>query len=281
MSTSNGRVPEEVLAYYAAGGEAGRLLSGAGQLELLRTREILLRYLPPAPAEVLDVGGGAGIHALWLARQGYDVHLVDVVPLHVEQARRASAEQPDFPLASASVGDARTLDRPASSADAVLLLGPLYHLTERSDRVAALREGRRVLRAGGVLFAVGITRFASLLDGLISGYLQDPEFERIVERDLAEGQHRNPENKPSYFTTAYFHHPKELAAEVQEAGLHPEATLGIEGPGWLLQNLSSWWKDDRRREALLRAVRRVETEPSIVGASAHIMVVARKQSKGE
>jgi ubiquinone/menaquinone biosynthesis C-methylase UbiE len=265
-----------MLAYYGAGGEAGRLLSGAGQLELLRTREVLLRYLPPAPAEVLDVGGGAGIHALWLARQGYNVHLVDAVPLHVEQARQASAEQPDFPLASMAVGDARMLDRPANSVDAVLLLGPLYHLTERGDRVAALREGRRVLRAGGVLFAVGITRFASLLDGLISGYLQDLAFERIVERDLAEGQHRNPENKPSYFTTAYFHRPEELEEEVTKAGLHPEAMLGIEGPGWLLQNLSYWWEDGGRRDVLLRAVRRVEAEPSIVGASAHVLVVARK-----
>jgi SAM-dependent methyltransferase len=276
MSGTSDHVPQEMLAYYEAGGEAGRLLHGAGQLELLRTREILLRYLPPAPAVVLDVGGGAGIHALWLARQGYEVHLVDAVPLHIEQARQASDKQPDLPLASISVGDARALDRPADSVDAVLLLGPLYHLTERTGRVMALREGRRTLRAGGVLFAAGITRFASLLDGLRSGYLQDPTFERIVERDLAEGQHRNPEGKPSYFTTAYFHYPEELSAEVREAGLRPEATLGVEGPGWLLPNLTDWWEDDERRETLLRAVRRVEAEPSIVGASAHVLVVALK-----
>jgi ubiquinone/menaquinone biosynthesis C-methylase UbiE len=257
------------------------LLHGAGQLELLRTREILLRYLPPAPAVVLDVGGGAGIHALWLARQGYEVHLVDAVPMHVEQARQASDKQSDCPLASISVGDARALDRPADSVDAVLLLGPLYHLTERTDRVLALREGRRTLRAGGVLFAAGITRFASLLDGLRSGYLRDPAFERIVERDLAEGQHRNPEGKPSYFTTAYLHYPEELRAEVREAGLRPEATLGVEGPGWLLQNLTDWWEDDERRETLLRAVRRVEAEPSIVGASAHVLVVAHRVGVAE
>ncbi len=74
--------------------------------------------------------------------------------LHVEQARRASDEQPAAPLASATVGDARRLDRPDASVDAALLLGPLYHLTERGDRVAALAEARRVLRPGGVLAAI-------------------------------------------------------------------------------------------------------------------------------
>lgn len=70
-------------------------------------QELLLRGLPPPPAVILDVGGGSGVYAHWLAAQGYTVHLVDGVPLHVEQARQASATQGAFPLASAEVGDAR------------------------------------------------------------------------------------------------------------------------------------------------------------------------------
>src|SRR5262249_49876920 len=80
--------------------------------------------------------------------RGYAVHLSDVVPLHVEQAREASARQPDHPLAGTAVGDARRLAHPDGSADAVLLLGPLYHLTERADRLAAWREARRGRRPG-------------------------------------------------------------------------------------------------------------------------------------
>jgi 2-polyprenyl-3-methyl-5-hydroxy-6-metoxy-1,4-benzoquinol methylase len=77
-----------MLAYYEEGRERDRLLRrGLGRLEYLRTRELLARYLPPAPATVLDVGGGAGVYALPLAREGYSVHLIDAVPLHVEQAR--------------------------------------------------------------------------------------------------------------------------------------------------------------------------------------------------
>ena len=88
------------LAHYAEGIEAGRLQHGSGQIEFARTREIVSRYLPPPPAVIFDIGGGPGVYALWLARLGYAVHLIDPVPLHVEQARQASARQPDAPIAA-------------------------------------------------------------------------------------------------------------------------------------------------------------------------------------
>lgn len=274
-----GELPREALSYYETGIEARRLQSGPGPLEVARTREILERYLPPPPAVVLDVGGGPGIYACWLASRGYEVHLVDAVPLHVEQARRSAQEQPDHPLASLAVGDARHLDRRDRSADAVLLFGPLYHLTERDERLAALREAHRVLREGGLLLAVAISRFASLLDGLFRGFLRDPEFAAIVERDLADGQHRNPTGNPSYFTTAFFHRPEELRSEVDEAGFVHEATLAVEGPGWLLKHVPEDWNDPARHDDLHRAIRRLEQEPSMLGVSAHMIAVARRSSE--
>jgi ubiquinone/menaquinone biosynthesis C-methylase UbiE len=270
---------KEILAYYDAGNEAQRLLGGTGQLEFTRTQELLQRFLPCPPAIVYDIGGGAGIYACWLAEQGYEVHLVDVVPLHIEQARAASSAQPDHPIASLTVGDARAIDRQDESVDAVLLLGPLYHLTEREDRLLALREARRILRSEGAVFAVGISRFASALDGLLHKFLDDADFMRIVEQDLAEGQHRNPTEHPGYFTTAYFHRPEELAAELEEADLHLEATIAVEGPGWLLQDLEEWWRDSTRRERLLSVIRWLETEASVIGVSSHIMAIGRKLKK--
>lgn len=266
----------EITAHYTEGREATRLLQGPGQLEFVRTQELVRRHLPPPPATILDVGGAAGIYACWLAAEGYEVHLVDLVPLHVEQARQASAAQPATPLASTSVGDARRLDQPSDSVDAVLLLGPLYHLTERADRLMALQEARRVLRAGGLVFAVGISRFASLLDGLHRGFLVDPSFVSLVERDLREGQHRNPTNRRGYFTTAYLHHPDELQAEVREAGLTVEEVAAIEGPADLVDDFVRWWSDPPRRKRLLWAIRAVEHEPSLLGVSPHLMVVSRK-----
>jgi ubiquinone/menaquinone biosynthesis C-methylase UbiE len=268
----------EILAHYQEEGvERDRLLGGgAGRLEYLRTRELLARYLPPPPATVLDVGGGAGVYALPLAREGYSVHLIDAVPLHVDQAKEESALQQDSPLASAQVGDARRLVWDDKSVDAVLLLGPLYHLTSRHDRLQALKEAYRVVRPGGVVVAAAISRFASTYDGLLRGFLEDARFQDIVERDVREGQHRNPTGRPGWFTTAYFHFPEELRNEATEAGLSVEALVGIEGPAWILPDLDSWLEDPQRRSRLLETIRRVETEPSLLGASAHLLVVGHR-----
>jgi ubiquinone/menaquinone biosynthesis C-methylase UbiE len=237
---------------------------------------LLERFLPEAPAAILDVGGGPGLYACWLARKGYQVHLTDIVPLHVQQALQTSKRQPETPLASATVEDAVSLARDDASFDAVLLLGPLYHLTERADRIKALREAFRVLRMGGVLLAVGISRFASALDGIRLGLLKDPVFEKIVDQDLNTGQHRNPSDNPNYFTDAYFHHPDELREEVAEAGLSVADVYGLEGPSWLMHDLEEWLDDSKLKEKVLRVVRRLETEPSILGVSSHLFAVARK-----
>jgi len=216
------------------------------------------------------------VYALWLAARGYEVHLIDAVPLHIEQAREASAAQPHTPLAEIEVGDARSLKRADTSVNVVLLLGPLYHLTERADRLAALREAHRIMRPGGVLFAAAISRFASLLDGLRQGLFDDPAFAPIVERDLTDGQHRNPTNHPTYFTTAFFHHPRELEAEIKESGFLYEKTLPVEGPLWLSQYVIDNFNDQQRRAQFLALMRRVEQEPLLLGASGHLLAVARK-----
>jgi ubiquinone/menaquinone biosynthesis C-methylase UbiE len=259
----------DIAAYYARGEEEGRL-RGWGRLEFLRTRELLERFLPPAPAVVLDVGGGPGAYAAWLAGNGYEVHLLDPVALHVEQARAVGG------LAGAEIGDARALPCADASADAVLLLGPLYHLVDAADRVRALTEARRVLRPGGVLAAAAISRFAPTLDGLLKGYMADPEFDQIAERDLRDGRHVNPTRHPGWFTTAYFHLPEDLAREVREAGFELSALLAVEGVGSWLPIVDDWLDDPDRRAALLRAIRRVEAEPSLLGASSHIVAVAAK-----
>ena len=274
------RARQEISSHYESGYEAQRLAQGTSRLELARTQELLERFLPPPPAVVLDVGGGPGVYAFWLAQKGYAVHLLDVMPVHIEQARAAS-EHSATPLASLRVGDARELPFADASADLVLMLGPLYHLTERVDRIHALREGQRVLRAGGRLVAAAISRFTSTLDGLVHGYLDDEAFVQIARQDLHDGQHRNPSNHPAYFTTAFFHHPDDLKADVEAAGLAHERTLPVEGPGWLLQDFDQQWADARRRARLLEAIRWLEDEPSLLGASAHLLVVARKAPQDE
>jgi len=267
---------EPIARYYAKGFEQDRLSRGIGALEFARTCDVLRRRLPPSPADVADVGGGPGRYTLWLADAGYRVQLLDPVELHVEQARASIARAGLSSRASAELGDARKLSLADESVDAALLLGPLYHLIDATDRIRALSEARRVCRPNGVIIAAAISRFASTLDGLRGGYLADPVFADIAAADRATGTHLNPTDEPNYFTTAYFHRPEELAHECGSAGLSHEATLAVEGPAWLLGDLESRLDDPRLRAILLDALAATESEPSLLGVSAHLLVVARR-----
>jgi hypothetical protein len=150
------------------------------------------------------------------------------------------------------------------------MLGPLYHLTEAADRAAALTEAARVLTRGGLVFAVGISRFASLLSGMVAGFIQDERFRDIVEEDLKSGQHRNPDAVPGWFTTAYFHHPDELAGEVAGAGFDVLEEVAVEGPLSLMEGRVA------DSEELFHFLRLVEHEPTLMGMSSHFMVIGRK-----
>jgi len=189
-----GPEPDLFAFYTSRYAEDDRLrISPHGRLEFARTRELLERHLPPAPARVLDVGGGTGVHARRLSENGYQTHVVDLVQAHVAQAA-------SIPGVTAAVGDARRLDQPDSSVDVVLLLGPLYHLLERADRVAALTEARRVVRKGGLVAAAAISRYAGLLDFAALGLL-DEHTEPLLREVIDTGRH----DPRLGFTTAYVH----------------------------------------------------------------------------
>jgi SAM-dependent methyltransferase len=256
----------EILEYYERGGERQRLRSGAGRLEYLRTLDILGRALPSAPARIIDVGGATGVYAKPLADAGYDVQVVDPVPGHVAAAAA-------LPGVTAVAGDARDLPAADSSADAVLLLGPLYHLFDRADRVTAWREAARVARPGGVVAGAVISRFAPLFDGVVKGYLAEPDFPPLVERVLADGMH-NPGGHARWFTSAYMHEADEPGVEATEAGLTGVRTVAVEGPMWMTgPRLDEFLADERLTATMLDMLRRVEHEPSLLGASSHLLAI--------
>src|SRR5437899_11895820 len=124
-------LPEEIVEHYEREvDESRRIVRGLNELELVRTREIVERHLPTGRLRVLDVGGGPGVHARWLAEAGHEVVLVDPMPRHMVAADALAAEGLAI---KAREGDARRLAESSDAFDVVLLLGPLYHLTERTD----------------------------------------------------------------------------------------------------------------------------------------------------
>ncbi|MEU6997840.1 class I SAM-dependent methyltransferase [Nonomuraea sp. NPDC046570] len=255
-------VTPELMAYYERGGEATRLKEGRGRLEFWRTQDILRRILPPAPARVLDAGGGAGVHAEWLAADGHDVELLDPVPRHVTEAARLDG-------VTARVGDARALPYRDGTFDAVLMLGPLYHLESRDDRVRALTEARRVARPGGLVAAAVITRYSAVHDVVYQGL----DGSEAMEAARAAVETGSMTSTRSGFT-AHFHEPDEILGEFADAGLAVRRRYGIEGAFWLYGDVNERLDDPERRARLLDAARRLESEPSLLGVSGHLLAVA-------
>ena len=262
----------DVLRYYSAEwDEDARLRSGLNELEFVRTQELIRRHLPDGALEVADVGGGSGVHAEWLLADGHRVTLIDPVPLHIEQSEIRLGGNDRF---TAILGDGRSLPIEDESVDAALLLGPLYHLTYRSDRIVAFSEALRVTRPDGLVAAAAITRFASLFAGLEEGEIFVPDFQRIIRGDLASGQHRNVEER-DYFTTAFFHHPDELLAEAVDAGVADPEVFAVEGPIMATPQNAEWWRDPAKRGILLDFVRSVEREQSLMGIGPHLLLIGR------
>jgi ubiquinone/menaquinone biosynthesis C-methylase UbiE len=233
-----------------------------GRLEFARTVELLERVLPAPPASVLDVGGGTGVHARWLAAAGYDVTLVDLVADHVKQAARVDGVR-------AFVGDARALDCQTDAFEVVLLLDPLYHLHEGLDRATALREARRVARPGAPVAVAAIGRYSILLElGAHAGL--DQMTEPRAQTTLETGRH----DPALGFTTAYLHRPQELHAEMAAAGFHNIQVLGVEGPSGPALDAHGIDRVDEFLPAALRCARIAEDDPALINASAHLLALA-------
>jgi len=263
-------VDPEILSFYEQAKEIERLASPhhpSGPLEFARTQELILRHLPPGNSRVLDVGGGPGAYAQWLTELGHEVTLIDPVALHVEQAAGRGV--------ASELGDARAINRESDSVDVVLLLGPLYHLVDRPDRLLALSEAIRVVRGGGLVVAAAISRFAALLDLLVRlDRLHEESILDAVSSSLESGLFGGGES--GLFTRSYLHRPLELRAEAEQAGLREIRIFNIEGPGFMVNDFADRWVVPARREALLRAARLVEQDPDMLAAAGHLLLIGRK-----
>jgi SAM-dependent methyltransferase len=189
------------------------------------------------------------------------------MPLHVRQLAQDAGGLAGLHTA---VGDARELDLADASVDAVLLLGPLYHLRHRLDRVRTLAEARRVVRPGGPVFAAAISRWAPRIDGELGERLYE-KYPRIREQ-VAEVEQTGqlPPLGPGLFS-GFCHRPRQLRAEVREAGLLVQDLVGVEGPAFLLADLAERLADPAARAVVLDTARAVERVPELLGISPHLL----------
>jgi ubiquinone/menaquinone biosynthesis C-methylase UbiE len=173
-------------------------------MEYAITSHLLQQHLPDPPALVVDIGGGPGRYALDLARRGYPVHLLDLSPENIRFANN-KAQENHVSFAKAIVFDAsQPFPYADNSIDALLLMGPLYHLIEPEDRSKTVAEAYRVLKPGGVIFAAFITMFGALQAVLM--YNTQGLAEEWSTMQFGVNNHKLG------FTTAWFSRPEEIRA---------------------------------------------------------------------
>jgi SAM-dependent methyltransferase len=249
---------DAVVNLYTAGDEDVRMALERNQLEWVRTCELLARWLPSPPATVIDAGGGPGRQARHLLDCGYDVTLFDLVPKHVQQAKARRVP--------ARLGDARQLPVGAASADAVLLLGPLYHLPDAADRAAALTDAFRALRPGGVVVAAALSRWGRVFVRAAADEIADPVWHQHTLASMRDG---HVDEAGPWDQVVYLHDTRELETELGAAGLLDVHVVGVEGP------LGAWARRDPALNSKALDIARV-AETAMAEASIHLLASGTK-----
>lgn len=280
-------IDKTVLARYNAGIEKDRLRTGMGIIEFERTKEILVEKLPKAPAVIYDIGGGYGEYAWWLASLGYEVHLFHISETNIKMSEDLIHEYPNVQLESAEVCDARSIPRKRKSADAILLMGPLYSITEYEERILAIKESYRLLKDNGVLFTAALSPYGGLLhriavyrnfDDNKACELDDPNVISMFERALIDGTYINPKRKIARgLGSSHLHTAKEVKAELLCGGFKTESVHGVMGGAWLAPNLDELLANKETKEVLMKTVRMLDTHEEIIGLSGHLLAVSRKE----
>nr|WP_199076695.1 class I SAM-dependent methyltransferase [Pedobacter sp. ASV19] len=272
---SSDLISKDIDQFYSKTSEENRLSLGLGPLEYERNTELIGRYLSTSGKDtVIDVGGGPGVYAEWLAQLGHMVYLVDPVAKHIKQAKlRASKLKKPF---QCLLGESRNLAIPSGTADVVILHGPLYHLQSKQDRIISVKEALRVLKPGGTVLGFAINYTASTIAGLLNGMIHETSFYEMCKKELQTGIHNPPQNWPGLLPEAYFHKPEELKNEFETGGFTALDIIAVEGMIWLDSKYFETRSTPAKKEAIMALLKMTERDPSILSMSPHMMIAGRK-----
>lgn len=272
-------IPRNIEMFYNKASEETRLEKGMGLFEFERIKSLIEKYLSTSSSKIIDVGGGTGKYAEWLAKKGHEVHLVEPIAKHLQLAEnRAKKLKNKF---SVHLGESRKLDFPNNYGDLILLHGPLYHLQRKEDRESTIIEARRVLKNGGIILGFAINYTASTLVGLLNGLIHKRSFFEMCKNELTSGIHNPPDDFPWLLAEAYYHKPEQLKEEFIQQDLTYLNTYAVEGMAWLDKDFFANMLNHKKRKTLIELLQVTENDSYILPFSPHMMIAVKKQIHGK
>jgi ubiquinone/menaquinone biosynthesis C-methylase UbiE len=260
--------------FYNKASEETRLDKGMGIFEFERIKELIQLHISNPKSTIIDVGGGTGKYAEWLAKNGHQVHLVEPVLKHIKLAeKRAKKLKNPF---SVAIGEAKKLPYNNDTADVVILHGPLYHLQKREDRVTAILEAKRVLKKGGIILGFAINYTASTLVGLMNGMIHANSFFDMCKQELTTGIHNAPKDFPFLLADAYYHKPQGLKDEFLEQNLELINVFAVESLIWLDNEYFANMLDKKKSKTLKALQQLTQNDEYLLPFSPHMMIAVRK-----
>ena len=266
----------DIAAFYNGDPERERGRLERHQLEFDLTWRYLDQYLPPQ-GSILEIGAATGRYTLGLAKRGYRLTSVDLSAALLEQCRSSLAAEGMASQVELLLADARNLrDVTDKNFDAVLLMGPLYHLVEEQDRKLALQQAVDRLRPGGILVSAFISRFGIMGD-LLKNVTDWIENKQEVQSILKQGS--NPYHIPGQGFRGYFARVTEIAPLHEAIGLETITVAGVE-PSIAADDESYNKLEGKQRQLWLDLFYQISTEKTIMGASRHLLYIGRKKHVG-
>ncbi len=263
----------DIVAYYNNNPESERSRLDRHQLEYDLTWRYLDRYLPPQGC-ILEIGAAGGRYTLGLAKRGYQVTAVDLSEVLLEECRKSLVREGLENQVRLVLADARDLGQVTERGyDAVLLMGPLYHLVIEADRRTALKEASDRLREEGVLFSSFISRFGIFGD-LMKNVPEWIEIQEEVRSVLERG--KGPDNFPRGGFRGYFALVAEILPFHEALGFETIALAGVE-PAVSADDESYNRLQGKQRQLWLDLLYEVSAENSMIAASRHLLYIGRKK----
>ena len=260
--------------FYNNSSEEDRLNFGLGPLEFERNKYLIQKFLPGKNCKIIDLGGGTGKYSEWLANMGHSVWMIDPVEKHINLAQKRSDKLKNkFYVLQ---GEALNLEFDDNFADMVIMHGPLYHMLEKSTRIKAILEAKRVTKSNGIILGFAINYAASTLVGLLQGIIHDEDILKMCLSELTTGIHNAPHNMPGILAEGYYHKPEELKAEFEQAGMDNMQLFAVEGIIWLDKNYFSSRGDSKSYNNLLKITEITETDTNLISLSPHMMIAGCK-----